>query len=235
MDNILKNGRMDNYIMFDDVNGFSRFIREKGIGVINIFLIIEHGSDQCLKIFIENGGIESINMIDKYGNTPLMMCVHRNLVKCLKILIHYGAEVNVKDKYGNTPLHIAANTDTQKKCLKLLIKNGADVNARNGDGMSPLHISTENDVKFCLKPLIKNGADVNMKDDSGDTPLHIAVWCRSWNCLKPLIKYGADPFIQNANGRTLLDCLENYSGWLKIIEDYIQNLSFLTIKEPDIF
>lgn len=47
-------------------------------------------------------------MIKKKGNTALHLASFKGNIDCVKLLIHYGADIFSKDKEGNIPLHKAA-------------------------------------------------------------------------------------------------------------------------------
>ena len=54
--------------------------------------------------------IDSVNLKNKDGDTPLSLAVKKQRIAIAEILLKAGAATNVRNKAGWTPLHIAGNS-----------------------------------------------------------------------------------------------------------------------------
>lgn len=161
-------------------------------------------------------------------------CV-KNDEEGLKTHIQSGMNMNIKIFRQRNLLHIAACYNSVE-CMEVLIDAGLDIDEKTSDGKTPLHDSVENRSPGCLHLLLKAGADVNAKDKYGRTPLHqvALIYLSKMEALcfaKIFLYYGADPTIKNNVGKTFLDYIQT-KDFRKEIEEYIQELSSLDIKEP---
>lgn len=155
----------------------------------------------------------------------------QNNTEMLINLVRDGEDINQKNNHGYTPLHIAARYNSAD-CLIFLINNGADIYKKDCWGGTPLHTAADYGSADCLKILVQKGGIkiVNERDNDGSTALHSGS-CRSVQNLKILIDAGADVTAKDNYGRTFL-CYFISTKSRKEIEDYIQYISTLDIKEP---
>lgn len=93
----------------------------------------------------EKGAIRALmsesdmNVVNKDGDTPLIIVTRHEYFEALKLCVEKGADVNKSDKHGRTALHTALSTSTpNKNVIKYLIEHGADVNKKDEDGFTPL-------------------------------------------------------------------------------------------------
>lgn len=152
----------------------------------------------------------------------------QNDTEGLNRLIENGMGVTEKENgQGDTPLHVATYYGFFE-CMEILIKAGANVNEKNDVGYAAWF-----GLPDCLQLLMEHGADPDIKSNNGGTPLiHAAFNVKSSKeSIKILLKYGADPTIKNDYGKTFLDYITDKT-LKKEIEDYIQELSMMHIKEP---
>ena len=99
----------------------------------------QEGKAEILKCFISAGANVNARTFshkscrsrrvsfDRDGDTPLMLAVQNDELKCMTILIEAGADVNTTDAEGNTIL-IKEVDVCSCECLRKLIEAGADVN-----------------------------------------------------------------------------------------------------------
>lgn len=166
--------------------------------------------------------------------TPTIFdCCERNDVEGLKKLIRSKGTkiINEKNEYGSTPLHIAAGYNSMD-CLKLLLDAGAEIKLKNNKGNTSLHYAASNNSKECLELLLEAGVKINAKNHYGNTSLHFAACYNSKECLQLLLEAGAEPNVRNGYGECFLDLIR-YRTLRKEMEEYIQELATLDIKEPD--
>jgi ankyrin repeat protein len=72
------------------------------------------------KILLENGA--NPNEISK--NIPLIVCCKNGWLKCIKLLLKYGADPNICDDQKNTPFTVLPKTSEKAAIIKLLIEFG---------------------------------------------------------------------------------------------------------------
>lgn len=97
------------------------------------------GHAQLVDLLINNTDVESVNLKNNWGKTPLHDAMNRDVARTL---IKHGAHVMSQDIYGNTPLHEAIDMGRiDVACL--LIQNRADVNTSNKKGKTPLDLLSE--------------------------------------------------------------------------------------------
>jgi hypothetical protein len=112
-----------------------------------LYAAARYDSDRVLELLGEGA---DPNIVDDYGNTPLMVLADAEVRGCCEgryeanLLIQFGADVNKCPKNGEPPLMLAA-WEGKADFVKLLLENGANVNA---------HTTTENDLRTALdRPL----------------------------------------------------------------------------------
>ena len=97
----------------------------------------------------------SINLVDKQGNTPLMLAVQKaSIDSCLYLLLG-GAHPDCKHPYtGDTAVHIAARIGNLT-LVKLLIAFEADLSFINKKGHSALDAARNDEIRDLLTETIK--------------------------------------------------------------------------------
>ncbi|XP_062114649.1 uncharacterized protein LOC133825763 [Humulus lupulus] len=73
-------------------------------------------------------------------------------IKCVQVLIEFGADVHVENYYKDTPLHYAAENG-KEECVALLLENGASVTSKNLDDKTPICIARRENHDHILKLL----------------------------------------------------------------------------------
>jgi ankyrin repeat protein len=143
-----------------------------------------------------NAGIER--------KSALHYAVQKNAVKCVQVLLKYGANPNTPQVYTETPLHIAAASG-YADCIKALLEYGADVRSQVGRKKSTaLHLTVEDDYCDCVRLLLEAGANIDARNSDDQTPLHVACLSQSVETVDLLIKKGADIHSIYRDGRTCL-------------------------------
>ena len=153
-----------------------------------------------------------IDVLDKYGNTPLYWVLYYKQFHLLETFINNGANINVQNNNGVSILHLA--TEISPLLVAKLIFLGAWVNVQTSEGLTPIHTAAAAGNLDAIKVLIRCGAYINEEDISGDSALHIAVRENQIETVKLLIQEGIDVNIQNEDNETALhlaislDCKE---------------------------
>lgn len=77
-----------------------------------------------LKNLIESRIYQNMNIVTKFGNTPLH---YPKSPECVELLLRYGANPNLQNHYGNTALH----KQKDPRSIKLLLQYGASKSIKN--------------------------------------------------------------------------------------------------------
>jgi ankyrin repeat protein len=215
-------------VLFRDLNLVNFFIK-KGADInailgrdltplnISVSSVREEVDIEIIKVLLQNKA--SVNEIDYFGCTPLMVLLLRNdcspmrndifLEKAMKLLFQYNADPKSLSEEQTSTLH-AATRLMNIKIIEALIEKGVDVNSKNKGGRTPLHyvfsarrILNEKDIIPIINLLIKKGADVNSKDKKGQTPLHVALANNmGQNVIEALVEKGSDVNSKDKDGLT---------------------------------
>jgi len=147
-----------------------------------------------VRLLLENGAKESINVQDLYGQTALMDAMIRyNNIDVVRLLLENGAKesINVQDLYGQTALMAATRWNSINK-VRLLLENGAreGINVQDRDGQTALMLAARNNNIDVVRLLLENGAKWN--NDFSEEPLNIKqireemmMMIRKLNAFKP--------------------------------------------------
>lgn len=177
----------------DDATAYLKLISEN----------FKTGDEKLLPTLIEKGA--DVEVINKFGVTPLFCTVLANSYEGTKILLDASANPNVtKPKTGGTPLFFAAQMNNLK-VLQALINAKADVNLVNNRGLTPLFIASVKNAKEIAAVLLNSGANPNISDTKKKTsPLHIAAERNNIAIMMYLMKAKANIDAQTTNGATPL-------------------------------
>ena len=88
----------------------------------------------CLK-YVFNKETD-LNVMNKLGETALMIAACGGHAECVEELIAVGANVNIKGKDGRTALMLALEKG-HKDCVDLLLKADADINISTSHMKNP--------------------------------------------------------------------------------------------------
>ena len=132
---------------------------------------------------------------------------------------------DIRDAYGNTPLHNAARRAEAERMynpMPILIAKYKSLNARNEFGQTALFIAVQNGNKSDVQALLGAGADPKIPDNHGHSPAHVAaikagvrnpkVGDAFVSMIEVLASRGANLESKDAQGRSVADCLKQFSG-----------------------
>lgn len=96
-------------------------------------------------------------------------------VRCLKMLLQYGADPNVKSSDGLTPLHIAAVWGCYQN-LKILLTNGGNPNIKDNEGNTPRQLAEQQENRKCAQLLQEYLSDSGDTEDADLPRFHYSVY-----------------------------------------------------------
>ena len=155
----------------------------------------------------------SLNLRDKYGNTPLHLAANKSTPRTIGMLLDSGARLEARNISGRTPLHMAADYGSAES-VKALLNAGAKVMVRDDKGETPLFSAAAWATSASLQYLLNAGADVNAVNVAGEIALHNAAgWGTSDNVLI-LLDAGSNVHAKANNDKTSWDYAQsNESLW----------------------
>ena len=89
----------------------------------------------CFSGLLKKPGL-SVDVRDKFGNTPLIVACQNGHGRLAKMCVRYGADVNAVNHKKNTPLHFTVQYGFNA-LGDFLVDKGADRDARNDEGKTP--------------------------------------------------------------------------------------------------
>ncbi|XP_043913504.1 ankyrin repeat and SOCS box protein 12 [Protopterus annectens] len=176
--------------------------------------------------------------------TPLRLAACEGHLKCLEVLLSFGAEVDSLDVKAQTPLFIAVRGG-HLECVQALLAAGADPNGSIHNGCSPLLNAARQGNVEIIKELLNHDAEINVRQKLAgwarnpaicSGPLYLSAIYRQLECFKILLVYGADPdyncideevLARLNHPKTVLDsCLKHGCGteYIKLLIDFGANV-----------
>ncbi|KAM9998589.1 hypothetical protein ACTFIY_008243 [Dictyostelium cf. discoideum] len=155
---------------------------------------------EAIEYLLDIGGIELMNSINRYGNSPIHEAAIKGNFKSIQTFINQLKKIIIKNN--------SSVSDEEKSNLLLEI-----IDKKDKDGSTPLHLccncvnsdNIENNFKSCKILIEEGGVQVNGIDSGNATALHILA-CVGEDKSLPLVKYflsiGSDPTIENKYGWT---------------------------------
>ncbi|KAN0042347.1 hypothetical protein ACTFIV_004910 [Dictyostelium citrinum] len=154
---------------------------------------------EAIEYILSVGGIELMNVINRYGNSPIHEAAIKGNFKSIQTFVNQLKKIIVEK-----------NGDDQEKNKSILLEI---IDKKDKDGSTPLHLccncvnsdNIENNLKSCKVLIEEGGVQVNGIDSGNATALHILA-CVGEDKSLPLVKYflniGSDPTIENRYGWT---------------------------------
>jgi ankyrin repeat protein len=139
-------------------------------GVSGILVAIQSESPKSALILARHPQTQ-LNVMNKQGESPLMLAAINNQLDLARILIQRGADVN---KPGWTPLHYAA-TRGHREMMRLLLENEAYIDSESANGTTPLMMAAYYASPLAVKLLLEEGADPVLVNDTNSSALDMAL------------------------------------------------------------
>lgn len=161
-----------------------------------------------------------IDLVDKYGRTPLTYAVWNGNTAMTKLLIKKGAQVHLKDELGGTPVSYAF-CNQNEQIISVLLQKGSKADVED-DINNLLFSAAKKGDKEVIELLLKTSrVNPNAKDHTNQTPLQYAVNGDHIETVKMLLTGGADPNCRDDNHQTpLLHAVEK--GYVVIATELLE-------------
>uniref|UniRef100_A0A671V4C5 Ankyrin repeat domain 52a n=1 Tax=Sparus aurata TaxID=8175 RepID=A0A671V4C5_SPAAU len=144
------------------------------------------------KLLSTGAGGDLTNVVDKFGQTPLMLAVLGGHTDCVHFLLEKGALPDAKDKRGSTALHRGAVLG-HDDCVTALLEHKASALCRDAQGSTPLHYAASRGHTEILASLVQAAMATDPQDKLLDnkqyTPLHWAAYKGHEDCLEVLLEF----------------------------------------------
>ena len=103
--------------------------------VVALFKLFRKGNYDDARALLKRPGL-SVDVRDKFGNTPLLVACQNGHGRLAKMCVRYGADVNAANAKKNTALHFAVQYGFDA-LGDFLVEKGASRDARNDEGRTP--------------------------------------------------------------------------------------------------
>jgi len=194
-------------IDYDSVSTFKKRRLE------TIELLISKSVDINLPVAIRSRSI--------YRTLPLFVCVQKNFLDIMNLLIEADCDVNATTERESVWTDFFQRSHKQPHMFDFLLKIQCDINLQTtrGNKRTPLMLALRNECFGMAEKLLELGCDVNLKNSHGENEFFTAidVWvsrphdesCSSF--AKLLIESNVDIHVINDNSDNAFRCLE-YAG-----------------------
>jgi len=135
-------------------------VRAEGIDLIEA---INTDNVDRVRQLIQQGA--NVNVIDRFGCTPLGHAIMGYNLEMVRLLIDRGVGVDVIDRFGHTPLGQAA-TRQDPGGAQMLIERGANVNVIDRFGCTPLFWAALYNNLNTVRLLLEHGATVSFSPEN---------------------------------------------------------------------
>lgn len=120
------------------------------------------GQIKVVQAILQQKGVD-VNVLDRWGNSPLLESVRGGHTEVTKLLLTKGAKLLVDRSHASSELcERARNGDLER--IRMLLRCGIDVNAADYDNRTCLHLAASVGDLATVRELVANGADVQKKD-----------------------------------------------------------------------
>ena len=110
----------------------------------------EKGDVAMMQRLIEVGNIDNVDVLDEFGDTPLILACGYDHLEIVKFLLKQGAKLSVRGDDGYTPLHCAAINGNLELSQELFAAGFDGINIQNIEADTPLHLA-------CKKEFLESG------------------------------------------------------------------------------
>ena len=193
----------------------------------------KHANPNNIKLLIDDMIKKdiSLNMQNKYNETPLHLSINNNIDTLFYYLIENGAKIHALDvdAHKNNLLHLAARQGKLNIVKFLIETKNFDPNQKNDDEENALFIAINGEKFDVIHYLIKKNTNINVLNNNKENTLHIILRYKDFNfndffnIAKLLIKLGENLNLKDKYGLTPMHyVLSNHSVTINILDTLIK-------------
>lgn len=175
-----------------------------------LHLAVKLNNGKNAKILLTNGA--EINLVGKYGKTPIFEAVESNNDEMIELLCSFNANINHKNREGHTPLMVASMNKNRQESFIALLKMNANLYVKDKFGKTALMHACNNGNNVYIDMLLKKSNNFNKlvdeQDYNGVSPLMILAKRGNKEAIRILVSRGANIFLKDKYGRTALNYAE---------------------------
>jgi len=139
--------------------------RDKSSGQTALHIVVEGRDAQWTGFLLQKGA--NPNIIDKNGNTPLLLATSLNFIGGIEYLIRFKADLDKQNRSGETAL-IRAVQLRKIPIVRLLVNAGADADITdNVAGLSARDYASRDARDAAILEIIESGAKTKPKATGG--------------------------------------------------------------------
>lgn len=189
---------------------------------LNEFPIIKvctNGGSALLHILVQNN--INLNVLDKKGNTPLLIFAKRRDLRSCEYLLENKAEISLKDHKGRNALHWSLNQTTPENSNnfdleEILIDRGIQINEKDNVGRPPIfYLFTKIENEFINEKLDPieifsymisfKQMDLEQVDYLGNRLIHYLAQRGAYLCMIYLLREKVSINVLNNHGNSALN------------------------------
>uniref|UniRef100_A0A8C6MY27 Ankyrin repeat domain-containing protein 27 n=1 Tax=Mus spicilegus TaxID=10103 RepID=A0A8C6MY27_MUSSI len=159
----------------------------------------------------------SVNVTNQDGFSPLHMAALHGRTDLVPLLLKHGAYSGARNTSQAVPLHLACQQG-HFQVAKCLLDSNAKPNKKDLSGNTPLICACSAGHHEVAALLLQHGASINACNNKGNTALHEAVMGRHTLVVELLLFYGASVDILNKRQYTAVDCAEQDSKIMELLQ-----------------
>uniref|UniRef100_A0A8C7Z653 Ankyrin repeat and SOCS box containing 2a, tandem duplicate 1 n=1 Tax=Oryzias sinensis TaxID=183150 RepID=A0A8C7Z653_9TELE len=171
-------------------------------GWLTVHQAVWFGQDSCLRVLL-TAQPGMINKRTTRGETPLLIAVSREQLRCVEVLLERGAAADIPNNDKETPLYKACEK-SNPAIVASLLNHGVAVNTPCIQGWTALQEAVVRDNVEICEMLMQAGAKHDIRNIYGITPLFTAAQTGQLSTLCFLLRQGADVNTQAADGATAI-------------------------------
>ncbi|KAM6223722.1 ankyrin repeat domain-containing protein 27 [Rhynchocyon petersi] len=173
-----------------------------------------------------------VNVTSRDGSSPLHVAALHGRADLIPLLLQHGARTGIRNANQAVPLHLACQKG-HFQVVKYLLDLGAKLNKKDISGNTPLIYACSNGHHQVAALLLQRGASINVSNKKGNTALHEAVTGRHVFVVELLLLHGASVQVLNKRQCTAMDCADQGSKIMELLQVVPSYVGALDEKETD--